>query len=69
MSKTKANNYRWKFGVSNTEASIYMKQSMYSADEVVRLMSEFAQQEVKSALKKQVRTVLGLAKKPNTNVN
>ena len=47
MTRTKANNFRWKFGVSEPKASMFMKKSMYSADEVVRLMTEFAQKEVK----------------------
>lgn len=47
MTKTKANNFRWKHGLSNVKASAYMKKSMYDADEVVRLMTEFAQSEVK----------------------
>ena len=47
MTKTKANNFRWKNGKSNVKASAYTKESMYDADEVVRLMTEFAQSEVK----------------------
>lgn len=47
MTKTKANNFRWKHGVSNVKASSFMKKSMYGVDEVVRLMTEFAQIEVK----------------------
>lgn len=47
MTKTKANNFRWENGVSNVKASEYIKKSMYDADEVVRLMTEFAQSEVK----------------------
>lgn len=45
--KEKANNFRWKNGESNVKASAFMKKSMYDADEVVRLMTEFAQSEVK----------------------
>ena len=47
MTKTKANNFRWKHGLSNVKASAFMKKSMYDVDEVVRLMTEFAQIEVK----------------------
>ena len=54
MTKTKANNYRWKNGVSNVKASAYMKKSMYDADEVVRLMVDFAQSEVKKFHKRAV---------------
>ena len=46
MTKTKANNFRWKHGVSNVKASVFMKKSMYDADEVVKLMTEFAKIEV-----------------------
>lgn len=54
MTKTKANNFRWKHGVSNVKASAYMKKSMYDADEVVRLMTDFAQSEVKKFHKRAV---------------
>jgi hypothetical protein len=47
MTKTKANNFRWKHGNSNVKASAYMGKSMYDADEVVRLMTKFSQNEVK----------------------
>lgn len=46
MTKTKANNFRWKHGVVNIKASVYMEKSMYDADEVVRLMTEFAKKEI-----------------------
>lgn len=54
MTQTKANNFRWKHGVSNVKASILMKKSMYDADEVVRLMTGFAQSEVKKFYKRAV---------------
>lgn len=47
MTKTKANNFRWKNGASNVKASAYMNKSMYDSDEVVRLMVAFAQIEIK----------------------
>lgn len=46
MTRTKANNFRWKHGVVNVKASSYMKKSMYDSDEVVRLMAAFAKIEV-----------------------
>lgn len=52
MTKTKANNFRWKQGVSNVKASAFMKKSMYDANEVVRLMIDFAQSKVKNLKKK-----------------
>lgn len=54
MTKTKANNFRWKHGVSNVKASVYMKKSMCDVDEVVRLMTDFAQSEVKKFHKRAV---------------
>ena len=54
MTKTKANNFRWKHGIPNVKASAYMQKSMYDADEVVRLMTDFAQSEVKKFHKRAV---------------
>ena len=54
MTRTKANNYRWKHGNSNVKASAHTGKSMYDAQEVVRLMVGYAESEVKKFHKSDV---------------
>ena len=46
-----AEDFRFENGESNTKASVYMKQSMYTIQQVELLMIEFAQIHVQKALK------------------